>query len=117
MTGYGTKLPSFAAVHEAALETQETFVVRVTALRTLLIAGVAGDIEGVVGSPSSRPKRSPKIRADGYESSWPARRDDGEHRDETQVAGCLMAWGYSPIFEKRALIRPILDLSRSGIWP
>jgi len=41
MSGYGTKRPVGVALHETALETKESFVVRVTALFMRPIADIA----------------------------------------------------------------------------
>jgi hypothetical protein len=54
MSLVGTVPRSFAAVQRAGIETQETSVIRVTALLTPLIADMAGDTEDAAGSLSSR---------------------------------------------------------------
>ena len=41
-------------------------------------------------------------------SSCEKGRSLGRHRVEARANGCLMTWGYLPIFGKRAVIRTIL---------
>ena len=83
--GCGTKRPVGVALHETALETFLSVARAAASMFKTRIAVTRNSIGGPLSAPAQR-------------------RNLGQHRVDAQVDGCLMTWGYSPIFGKRVLM-------------